>query len=184
MLPGEALPPPVAQALAGADSRPVVHLTFGTVYAHPSDLRRTAAALADLGVVVVVSGVLDEEVPGVVVAEYAPYSVLLPRCSVVVSQAGAGVMLKTLAAGVPQLCLPKAATDQFRNARACAAAGAGLALVGESATPAAVADAVSRLLVEPSFAQAARSVAAEIAAMPSPDEVARSLTGCPATRPR
>ena len=174
-LPGDVLPDAVARALAEAGDRPVVHLTFGTVYAHPEDLRRTAEAIAGLGVLVVVSGRLDATVPGVVVTDYAPYSLLLRRCRAVVSQAGAGVLLKTLAAGVPQLCLPKAATDQFRNAGACAAAGAGLRLVGDEATPEAIAAATGRLLDEPSFAAAARGVAAEIAAMPSPADVARAL---------
>ncbi len=175
-LPGDVLPDDVARALADVGDRPVVHLTFGTVYVHPEDLRRAAEAIAGLGVLVIVSGRLDATVPGVVVAAYAPYSLLLRRCRVVVSQAGAGVLLKTLAAGVPQICLPKAATDQFRNARACEAAGAGLRLVGEEATPAAVAAATGRLLDEASFAAAARAMAAEIAAMPSPDDVARALT--------
>ena len=84
-------------------------------------------------------------------------------------------MLKTLAAGVPQLCLPKAVTDQFRNAAACEAAGAGIRLVGDEATPQAMAAATSRLLEDASFAEAARGVAAEIAAMPSPADVARTL---------
>ena len=175
-LPGDVLPEAVARALDEAGDRPVVHATFGTVYAHPEALRRTAEAIATLGAVVVVSGRIDADVPGVVVADYAPYSLLLPRCHAVVSQAGAGVMLKTLAAGVPQLCLPKAATDQFRNATACEAAGAGLRLVGDDATPEAIATATGRLLSEPAFAVAAGRVAAEIAAMPSPADVARTLT--------
>jgi UDP:flavonoid glycosyltransferase YjiC (YdhE family) len=127
---------------------------------------------------VIVSGRLDAAVPGVVVADYAPYSLLLRRCRAVVSQAGAGVMLKTLAAGVPQLCLPKAATDQFRNAAACEASGAGLRLVGDEATPEAVAAATGRLIEDVSFAEAARGVAVEIAAMPSPADVARTLQSC------
>ncbi|HSS23012.1 MAG TPA: nucleotide disphospho-sugar-binding domain-containing protein [Mycobacterium sp.] len=42
-------------------------------------------------------------------------------------------MLGALAHGLPQLCLPQGA-DQFRNAQACAAAGAGIALIGADAT--------------------------------------------------
>ena len=175
-LPGDALPEAVEDALASADGRPVVHVTFGTVYADPVALRETAEAVAALGALVIVVGTLDAPVPSVVVADYAPYSLLLPRCQAVVSQAGAGVLLKTLAAGVPQLCLPKAATDQFRNAGACEASGAGLRLVGADATPTAIAAATGRLLDEASFTTTARRIAAEIAAMPSPADVARTLT--------
>ena len=106
-IPGEVLPEAVAQALTDAGDRPVVHVTFGTVYANPADLRRTAEAIAALGVLVIVSGRLDAAVPGVVVADYAPYSLLLRRCRAVVSQAGAGVMLKTLAAGVRSCVCPR-----------------------------------------------------------------------------
>ena len=66
--------------------------------------------------------------------------------------------------------------DQFRNAAAVEASGAGLRLVGEDATPDAIAAAVGRLLAEASYAAAARRLAAEIAAMPSPDDVAARLT--------
>jgi UDP:flavonoid glycosyltransferase YjiC (YdhE family) len=176
-LPGDQLPHEIAATIDGAGGRPVVHLTFGTVYASPDDLRRTARALAALDLLVVVSGALDEPVPGVVLAQYAPYSLLLPRCAAVVSQAGAGVAFKTLAAGVPQVCVPKGATDQFRNASAIERAGAGLRLVGPDATPEAIAEAVRRLLDEGSFARAASRLSAEIAAMPSPADVVRRLAG-------
>ena len=62
-LPGEVLPEAVALALTDADDRPVVHVTFGTVYANPADLRRTAQAIAALGVLVIVSGRLDAPSP-------------------------------------------------------------------------------------------------------------------------
>jgi UDP:flavonoid glycosyltransferase YjiC (YdhE family) len=42
-------------------------------------------------------------------------------------------------------------------------------------SPAAIADAVRRLLNEPSFAAASRRAAAEIATMPGPAEIARTL---------
>ncbi len=176
-LAGDALPPEVEHALTRAGERPVVHLTFGTVYVNPEDLRRTAAAIAELDVLLVVAGAVDQPVPGVVMAEYVPHSLLLPHCRVVVAHGGAGVMFKALGAGLPQVCVPKGAlSDQFRNASAVQAAGAGLA-VADEATPEAIAAATSRLLADPAFTAAAGRVAAEIAAMPSPADVARSLVG-------
>ena len=174
-LAGETLVPEVEDAVSHAGDRPVVHLTFGTVYAGPEDLRRTAAAMAELGVVLVVSGPIDQPVPGVVTADYLPYSLLLPHCRAVVSHGGAGGVLKTLAAGLPQVGVPKGASDQFRTAMAVQRSGAGLCLAGADATPESIAAATSRLLTEPSFARAARRISAEIAAMPSPDAVARQL---------
>jgi UDP:flavonoid glycosyltransferase YjiC (YdhE family) len=75
---------------------------------------------------------------------------------------------------VPQLCLPQGA-DQFRNAAAGARAGAALVLAPDEADGESVAAGVRRLLDEPAFAEAARAVQAEIAAMPSPAEVADAV---------
>ena len=59
---------------------------------------------------------------------------VLPHCTAVVSHAGSGTVLGALGTGLPQLCLPQAA-DQFRNAAGVSAAGAGLALHPDNATP-------------------------------------------------
>jgi UDP:flavonoid glycosyltransferase YjiC (YdhE family) len=99
---------------------------------------------------------------------------VLEHAGVVVSHAGSGTFLGALALGLPQLCLPQAA-DQFINAGQGAAAGAALALGPAEASAGAIADALGRLLREESFAAAARRVAAEIEAMPGPDEVAGVL---------
>jgi UDP:flavonoid glycosyltransferase YjiC (YdhE family) len=104
------------------------------------------------------------------VARYVPQSLLLPHVAAVVSHAGSGTLLATMAAGLPQLCLPQAA-DQFRNAAACEGADAGLALAGDAATADAVAAAVRRLLDDDRFRAGAARLAEEIASMPSPAEL-------------
>jgi UDP:flavonoid glycosyltransferase YjiC (YdhE family) len=96
------------------------------------------------------------------------------RCRVGACHGGAGTMLGALAQGVPLLLLPVAA-DQFRNARALQAVGAGIALAGEAQTESAMADALQRLHDEPAFGQAAARVADELAAMPQAEAVARAL---------
>ena len=60
--------------------------------------------------------------------------------------------------------------DQFDNTDAAMRTGAAVELDATNLEPGAVAVAVRRLLDEPAFALAARAVAAEIAAMPGPDE--------------
>jgi UDP:flavonoid glycosyltransferase YjiC (YdhE family) len=95
---------------------------------------------------------------------------VLPHTDVVVSHAGSGTVLAVLGHGLPQLCVPQGA-DQFRNAAGVNRAGAGIRMSPQEATPAAVADGVRRLLAEPEFAAAARRVSAQIADMPSPEEV-------------
>ena len=172
---------PAATAPGGARGD-IVHLTMGTAFKNYATTARVARALArlDAPLVLTVGPGGDVTAVGplpanVEVATFIPYRDLLPRCSIVVSHAGAGVMLRSLAAGLPQLCLPQSPSDQFRNAAACAARGAGLALVGAEASDDAIEAAARRLLGESSFRVSAERVRAEIAAMPAPADVVAQL---------
>lgn len=168
---------------------PLVYLTLGTIARDPAPLRAAIAALADLpGRLLVTVGPqgdpasLGPQPPHVVVSRWVAQTLVFPRCDVVVSHGGSGTFLGALAHGLPQLCLPQAA-DQFRNAGAGVRAGAALALLPGEAEPAAIRTAVGRLLGEPSFRAAARGIAADIAAMPAPAEVAGVLAALVAVRP-
>ncbi len=108
------------------------------------------------------------------VERYVPQTRVLAHCNVVVSHAGSGTVLATLALGLPQLCVPQGA-DQFLNAAAVASAGAGLALMPGEATTDAVRNAVLRLLDDASFRTESGRVSASIDAMPSPEDVAAAL---------
>ncbi len=161
-----------------------VYVTFGTLF---NDIAAAfSAAVAgvaglDVDVLVTVGPEGDPAALGVLptnvrVERYVPQTAALPGCAAVVSHAGSGTFLAALGLGIPQLCMPQAA-DQFVNARQGAAAGAALALDPTEVSAEAVAGAVRRLLDDASFAAAARSVAAEIAAMPAPDQVAAVIEG-------
>jgi UDP:flavonoid glycosyltransferase YjiC (YdhE family) len=89
-------------------------------------------------------------------------------------------MLGALSHGVPQLVLPHGA-DQFLNAQALLDSGAGLRSFPEQITPESVANAVRALLSEPGYRDAARGIANEIAAMPSPAEAVPKLERLTAT---
>jgi UDP:flavonoid glycosyltransferase YjiC (YdhE family) len=104
----------------------------------------------------------------VVILPYVPHALLLPRCRLVVSQGGAGVMFGALASGLPQLVIPQGA-EQFLNAEAAQAAGVALTLPPDEVTPAAVRAAVVRLLDDPAVTAAAMAVRAEIGRMPTAD---------------
>jgi UDP:flavonoid glycosyltransferase YjiC (YdhE family) len=84
------------------------------------------------------------------------------------------VVLGALTLGLPQVCLPQGA-DQFLNAAAVVASGAGLSITPEAASTEAVRDAVASVLGDDSYRHAAQRIAAAITAMPSPDEVAGIL---------
>jgi UDP:flavonoid glycosyltransferase YjiC (YdhE family) len=112
------------------------------------------------------------------VERYVPQNLVLAHCDVVVSHGGSGTVLAAITLGLPQLCLPQGA-DQFLNAAAVSAAGAGISLMPGQATAEAVRDAVSRLLGDASFRDAARSISASIASMPSTEVVAALLETLP-----
>jgi UDP:flavonoid glycosyltransferase YjiC (YdhE family) len=161
--------------------RPLVYLTFGTVFEDDELFLSALAGIRELGVGVVVTvghdrdpATLGPQPAHVLVERYVPQTQLLPVCDVVASHAGSGTTLGALAAGVPQLCIPQRA-DQFLNAEAVARAGAGLTIQPSHVDATAVARAIRQLLEDPSFRRAARMVGDEIAAMPSPQEVATLL---------
>lgn len=167
----------------GRADRPLVYVTMGTVFNDAGPLRNAVNAIASLDarVLVTVGPAADPSVLGthpehVRVEQYVPQTRVLGACDVVVSHAGSGTVLATLALGVPQLCLPQGA-DQFLNAQAVAGAGAGISLLPDAATPNAIHAAVGRLLDEPSYGDGAGAVAAEITAMPSPTDVSAVLEG-------
>jgi MGT family glycosyltransferase len=161
--------------------RPLVYLTFGTVF---SEYDLFAAALAgirelDAGVVVTVGhggdpAALGPQPANVVIERYIPQTQILPLCDVVTSHAGSGTVLAALTLGIPQLCLPQRA-DQFINADAIAGAGAGLTIAPGGLDAATVGRATRQLLEDPSYRRAARAIADEIALMPSPADVASVL---------
>jgi UDP:flavonoid glycosyltransferase YjiC (YdhE family) len=160
---------------------PIVYVTLGTIHNPLERFRVLLDALAPLPCRVVAT-IGDRNDPAALAPlpanaraeRFVPQAHVLPRCAAVVSHAGSGSVLGSLAHGLPMLLLPVAA-DQFDNAASCAAVGAALTLLPDEATGDAVREGVRRILEEPSFAAAARTVAADIAAMPSADEVVARL---------
>ena len=174
------LPLPVARPEA-----PLVYVTMGTVFNNLEPLQVVLAGLGELEVRVLVTvgpqadpAVLGSQPAHVRVERYVPQSLVLPGCDAVVSHAGSGTVLATLALGIPQLCVPQGA-DQYLNATAVASARVGVSLMPGEATSHAVRDAVANLLDDASFRDAAGRVSASIAAMPSPDDVAAVLETLP-----
>ena len=166
---------------ANAGPEPLVYLTFGTMARDHSRLRIALDAIAArrVRVLVTIGASGDPHVFGpqpdhVRIERYVPQTQVLGQCEVVVSHAGSGTFLATLARGVPQLCLPQMA-DQFLNTDACRASGSGLALDPADATAEAIGTALDRLLTDASIRARARDLAAEIAAMPAPSDVVPRL---------
>jgi len=100
--------------------------------------------------------------------------VTLPAGELGVCHGGSGTTLAALGHGLPLLALPQEA-NQFWNADRIVALGAGELLRPSHLTADAVHAAVARLLGDPAYLAQAGLVAAEIAAMPTPDDVVPTL---------
>jgi MGT family glycosyltransferase len=154
---------------------------MGTVFNDPDPLRRAVEGVRALPVRVLATvgpnadpAVLGEQPDHVLVERYVPQTAALPLCDAVVSHAGSGTVLGALALGLPQVCLPQGA-DQFLNAEAVAASGAGLSIAPDAATVPEIANAVTAVLNDKAYRAAAQQVATSIEAMPTPDDVVTAL---------
>ncbi len=169
-------------------SRRIVHVTQGTI--DNSDLTRligpTIAALgsseSDAPLVVVTLGGggagsaadLGELPANVRIAEYLPYSELLPRCDVVITNGGFGGVLQALRAGVP-LVVAGDTEDKPEVAARVAWSGVGVDLKTGTPTPEAVAAAVARVLGDDTFRDRARRMAEAIARLDTLDLIESEL---------
>ena len=94
-------------------------------------------------------------------------------CDVVVSHMGSGTTVAALSRGLPLVGVPLFA-DQHHNAERVSTAGAGLTVQARSAAsdlPAAL----DKVLTDPGFAESARSIADDIAGLPSAAQVLARL---------
>ena len=158
-----------------------VLVSFGTIFTAPEVLgpilRELSAADLDLVATTGLANSAEDygvDQDRVCFVAFTALDCLLDGVDLVVTHGGAGTTFGTLAAGIPLVIVPQAA-DQFLQAERVVAADAGVAVLPDTATPRAVADAVAAVLTDPSFRAGARAVAAEIAARPTPDEVAARL---------
>ncbi|WP_461124482.1 glycosyltransferase [Saccharothrix stipae] len=160
---------------------PLVYLTLGTAFGTAGVLRTAIEGLGALDAKVLVSTAMAVEVDdlgelpdNVVVRAWLPQGDLLPYADLVVHHGGAGTTMGTFGAGVPHLVLPQGA-DQFANAAMVTEAGLGDRVLGAEVTPEVIAAKARRLLTDDAVLDAARAMADEVAAMPSPHDVAGLL---------
>jgi UDP:flavonoid glycosyltransferase YjiC (YdhE family) len=176
----------VPRWLTGHRRLPRVCLTFGTLLPHLGSrdiggfvvplLRRLGALDVELLVAI------DDQVaatwpdlPGR--TRYAgrlPLAEVLRTCAATVNHAGQGTALTALAAACPQVMVPQF-DDQFDNAEATVKGGAGIMLMPGEATVEAIHRACAAVLETAEHRVAAEQLAAEIAAQPSPADVAAHL---------
>ena len=161
-------------------SRPVVHVTQGTVDNHDPGtlLASTFAALADDDVWVVGStggrpvGELLDRLGGALpangrVAPFLPYAQLLPRTAVMVTNGGYGGVTQALWAGVP-LVVAGATEEKPEVAARVAWSGTGINLRSGRPTPRRLRAAVHAVLKSPRYRAEAERMQQRIADLPDP----------------
>lgn len=182
----------------GADDRPLVYVTFGSVTGSmpiaAAAYRAALDAVAGLParVLLTVGRTTDVAALGSIpenvhVEAWVPQDDVLARAAVVVCHGGSGTTFGALAAGVPLVFVPLFA-DQPANARSVATAGAGLVVEadpgGRSAPAGAVVgpgtalrvrSAIETVLADASYREAARRIGAEMRSAPNIDEAIAGL---------
>jgi rhamnosyltransferase subunit B len=101
--------------------------------------------------------------PNILLASYAPHSLLMPRCKAIVHQCGIGTTGQALRSGKPQLAVPFS-HDQPDNAARLERLGVALRLPQEEYRTDGAVRRLRRLLTEPKFAENAQALGAEIRA--------------------
>jgi len=159
------IPPSWWNDLGGA--RPVIHVTQGTVATDPAQLiLPTLEALANEDVMVVATTggrSVDELGPipaNARVATFLPYAHLLPRVSIVITNAGFGGVQLALAHGIP-LIAAGGSEDKPEVAARVAWTGAGLDLRTATPTPERIREAVRTLLRDSRYRESARRLQTE-----------------------
>jgi UDP:flavonoid glycosyltransferase YjiC (YdhE family) len=177
-------PPPSAlpEWLTEGRRRPRVYITLGTVvFGYTPAINAAVAAVADLDVDVLVA-VGPEGDPEAVerrgdhihVERFVDQARVIPLVDAVVHHGGSGTALATAAAGLPQVVMPQGA-DQFQNAEFLAQLGVARAVL-PGTTDEVLATYMRDVLTDPEMKQTATRLAEEIAAMPSPADVAAQLS--------
>lgn len=152
-----------------AETRPIVHVTQGTLNVDPEELiHPSLAALAGEDLFVVVStgrseiDRLDFEVPGNArVAAFLPHELLLPRTSIMITNGGWGGTLVGLAHGVP-LVVAGGELDKPETAARVAHSGAGVNLRTGRPSAARIAAAVGRIQGDARYRERAGFLAREL----------------------
>ena len=154
-------------------TRPVIHVTQGTVANTDYDqvIAPALRALADDDVLVVVTtgGRPVSTLPPLPLnaraATYLPYDELLPRTSVFVTNGGYGGVQHALRYGVP-IVATGGKEDKPEVGARIAWSGVGRRIRSERPTPRALRRDILAVLNQPRYRQAARRVAADLAAAP------------------
>ncbi|WP_146078217.1 glycosyltransferase [Subtercola sp. Z020] len=164
------------------DSRPVIHVSQGTVANQDFGelIRPTLRALAAEDVTIVVTtggrplGDLPELPANAFAAEFIPYDTLMPKTDVFVTNGGYGGLHSAMRYGVP-VVVAGDTEDKVETSARVAWAGVGVNLKTRGPSPRSVNHAVHRVLNDPGFARRSALIGESIQAAPGVAGFAASL---------
>lgn len=162
---GEREPDETLRRFLAAGDKPVL-FTAGSGMRHGRSFYEESARACDLmsrrGVLVTrAADQVPTDLPGDVIhVAYAPFNWLLPRCAAVVHHAGIGTCAQSIAAGVPQLCMPGIVFDTIDNAARLQRLGVACTVRANRYRADRVAAALQGLLADPSLSSRCADLAA------------------------
>lgn len=173
--PGKAFPSKVSEndlaRFLDASPPPVVFTLGSSAVMHPGDFYRESLAAAQrLGVraVLLIGATACEQLPcevprAIFIADYVPYSELLPRAALTVHQGGIGTAAQALRAGKPMIVVPWS-HDQPDNAERLWRLGVSRTISRSRYHAATVAREIEKSLQDSTTAQRAAGLGSKIAA--------------------
>ncbi len=185
-------PPNTAAASVGAlpewgdRDAPLVYVTFGSVTGSLPPFsgvyREALDALADQPVRVLMTvgrrfaiDSLGLVPPNARVEAWWPQADVLRHASAMLGHGGFGTTLGAIAAGLPQVVVPVFTTDQAINGRHVAASGAGRTVDPGPGSVAAGCALLAEVMSDPAYRAAARTIGAELDALPTAVDAVAAL---------
>lgn len=151
------------------EGKPVLYASLGTVMGSASGVyRKLAVACEGLPVQLVITlggapkSAEHEDLPGKpIVVRSAPQLAILERAALTFCHGGLNTVLESLSFGVPVLALPMV-TDQFAVGARLRRSGAGEAIAAKQLESPSLRNAISRLLMEPTYRVRAKQMAGSL----------------------
>ncbi|HZI53214.1 MAG TPA: glycosyltransferase [Chitinophagaceae bacterium] len=154
-------------SLPAADDRKLILVGLSTTHQNQADTLQNiieAIGLLPYRALITLGPAMQAELknipPNVMISSFLPHSQVLPQCAAVVTHAGHGTVIRSLAFGVPVICMPMG-RDQPANAARVVYRGAGVRL-NKKAGAKKIAEAIRKVVEDPEYHRNAMELSIKI----------------------